>query len=130
VSRRERKRRLTAGSSSRWAGAITRSTEDQVRLAGRNLAAEQRSLEARIQRIEARLAMPIGGREGRVRGYATQAERYAKQQRLQRLRHRLARAEQQWDAGRVRVCRGGRRLARARHNLAPAGLTQEQWRWR
>jgi hypothetical protein len=29
VSRRERKRALTAGSSSRWAGAITRASEDQ-----------------------------------------------------------------------------------------------------
>src|ERR1700721_3329792 len=33
VSRRERKRALTAGSSSRWAGAITRVSEDQWELA-------------------------------------------------------------------------------------------------
>jgi hypothetical protein len=31
-SRRERKRALTAGSSSRWAGAITRASEDQWQL--------------------------------------------------------------------------------------------------
>ena len=37
VSRAVRKRALTAESSSRWAGAITRTSEDQVRLAGRNL---------------------------------------------------------------------------------------------
>jgi hypothetical protein len=109
-------------------GAITRTSEDQVRLAGRNLAREQVSLRARIGRIEARLAVPAGGREGRVRGYATQAERHAKRQRLQHLRPRLARVEAQLAAGRVRVCRGGRRLARARHHLAAAGLTQEQWR--
>ena len=48
VSRRERKRQLTAGSSSRWAGSITRTSEHQVRLAERNLTAEQRSLRARI----------------------------------------------------------------------------------
>jgi hypothetical protein len=128
VSRRERKRQLTAGSSSRWAGTITRTTEDQVRLAERNLAAEQLSLRARIRRIEARLAVPAGGRKGRVRGYATQAERHGRQQRLQHLRHRLARVVQQRDAGLVSVCRGGRRLARNRHNLEAAGLTQEQWR--
>jgi hypothetical protein len=128
LSRRDRKRRLTAGSSSRWAGAITRTTEDQVRLAKRNLGAERRSLTARVRRIEARLAVPAGGRAGRVPGYATQAERYAKRQRLQRLRSRLAQVERQLAAERVRVCRGGRRLARARHNLAAAGLTQEQWR--
>jgi hypothetical protein len=33
VSRAGRKRALTAASSSRWAGAITRTSEDQVRLA-------------------------------------------------------------------------------------------------
>jgi hypothetical protein len=45
-SRAARKRALTAESSSRWAGAITRTSEDQVRLAGQNLRAAQRSLQA------------------------------------------------------------------------------------
>jgi hypothetical protein len=130
VSRRERKRQLTAVSSSRWAGSITRTTEDQVLLAERNLAAERSSLKARIRRIEVRLAVPAGGRNGRVRGYATQAERHGRQQRLQHLRHRFAQVEQRLDAGLVSVCRGGRRLARTRHNLEAAGLTQEQWRER
>jgi hypothetical protein len=40
-SRAVRKRALTAGSSSRRAGAITRTSEDQVRLAGQNLRAGQ-----------------------------------------------------------------------------------------
>ncbi len=44
VSRRERKRALTAGSSSRWAGAITRTSEDQWQLADRHLHAEHASL--------------------------------------------------------------------------------------
>ena len=131
VSRREWKRQLTAVSSSRWAGSITRTTEDQVLLAERNLAAERSSLKARIRRIEVRLAVPAGGRNGRVRGYATQAERHGRQQRLQHLRQRFAQVEQRLDAGLVSVCRGGRRLARTRHNLEAAGLTQEQWqeRW-
>lgn len=40
-SRRERKRTLTAVSSSRWAGTTTRKTEDQYNLAARALMAEQ-----------------------------------------------------------------------------------------
>jgi IS605 OrfB family transposase len=128
VSRRERKRALTAGSSSRWAGAITRVSEDQQGLAERNLRAERSSLNARARTIEARLTVPAGRREGRARGYATQAERHAKQQRLQHLRGRVARAERQLESGRMSVCRGGRRLAKTRHNLAAAGLTEDQWR--
>ena len=75
VSCRERKRALTAGSSSRWAGAITRASEDQWRLAERNQRADRASLHARIRVIEARLAVRAGERAGRVRGYATRAER-------------------------------------------------------
>ena len=66
-SRAVRKRALTAVSSSRWAGAITRTSEDQVRLAGQNLRAERSSLQARIGRIGARLAVPAaGGQAGRA----------------------------------------------------------------
>src|ERR1700730_12612438 len=61
-ARAVRKRALTAESSSRWAGAITRTSEDQVRLAGQNLRAVRTSLQARIRRIEARLAVPVGGK--------------------------------------------------------------------
>ncbi len=50
-SRRERKRALTAESSSRWAGAITRTNEDACQLAGRNLAAERGTLAARVRKI-------------------------------------------------------------------------------
>ena len=58
VSRTRRKRALTAQSSSRWAGAITRTSEDQYRLARQNLRAEKASLQARIRRIQARLGSP------------------------------------------------------------------------
>jgi hypothetical protein len=44
ASRARRKRALTAQSSSRWAGAITRTTEDQVRLAEQNLCATRSGL--------------------------------------------------------------------------------------
>ena len=130
ASRRERKRQLTALSSSRWAGSITRATEDQVRLAERNLGAERATLRARITSIEARLALPAGGRAGRARGYATPAERYGKQVRLQVLKARLHRVDQQLSAGRVPVVRGGKRLLGTRRRLAEAGLTQAQWRER
>ncbi len=128
VSRARRKRALTAESSSRWAGAITRTSEDQVRLAGQNLRAEASGLRTRIRRIEARLPVPAGGKAGRVRGYATGAERHAKMVRLQVLRARLAGVERRMRTGSVRVVRGGKALLRKRGNLAAAGLTQAQWR--
>jgi hypothetical protein len=128
VSRRERKRALTAGSSSRWAGAITRVSEDQWQLADRNLHAERASLRARVRRIQARAAVPAGGKTGRVRGYATPAERHAKGIRLQALTGRLARVERRLESGRVPVTRGGRDLLRKRLNLAAAGRTEAGWR--
>ena len=131
-SRRVRKQALTAHSSSRWAGAITRSSEDAWQLADRNLHEERNSLKSRITAITKRLAVPTGQKQGRTRGYVTQAERFAKQRRLQALRHRLAEAERRIKAGRVSVCRGGRRLARGRHQLEAAGLSLPGWqeRWR
>ena len=130
VSRARRKRALTAESSSRWAGAITRATEDQWQLAGRNLRAARSGLHARIGTITARLAVPAGGRAGRARGYATGAERHAKMVRLQVLRARLAAVDRRLAAGTVSVVRGGKALLRKHGNLAAAGLTEEQWRGR
>lgn len=128
ASRRERKRALTAQSSSRWAGAITRTSEDQWGQAERNLRTELGSLLARTRRIEARIAVPAGGRTGRLRGYASPAERHGKIIRLQTLRTRLARVERQLDAGMVSVTRGGRALLRKRANLTAAALTEAGWR--
>jgi hypothetical protein len=128
VSRRERKRALTAGSSSRWAGAITRSSEDQWRLAERNQRAERATLHSRIRAIEARLAIRTCEQAGRVRGYATRAERHGKQVRLQVLRGRLSQVDQRITDGRVQVTRGGKNLLRKRHHLAAAGLTEVRWR--
>jgi hypothetical protein len=113
-SRARRKRALTAESSSRWAGAITRTSEDQVRLAGRNLRGERNTLQARIRKIEARLPVRAGGKAGRVRGYATPAGRHAKAVRLQVLKARLARVDRQLEAGAVSVARGGKALLRSR----------------
>jgi hypothetical protein len=128
ASRAARKRALTAASSSRWAGTITRTTEDQWQLAWRNLDAEKAGLSARVRAIETRLAVPVGQTAGRVRGYATAADRDGKQVRLQVLKARQAATGQRITRGQVSVTRGGRRLLRTRANLDAAAITQDQWR--
>jgi hypothetical protein len=100
-----RKKALTAATSSRWAGSITRTSNDQWERGRRNLLDARVGLRRACRRIRSRLAVPVGGRHGRVRGYASRAERFAKQGRLQRLEARLARVEQRLAAGRVSVCR-------------------------
>lgn len=125
-----RKRALTAASSSRWAGAITRTSNDQWTRGWQNLLDTRAGLARAARRITARLAVGVGERRRWVRGYASQAERWAKQQRLQRLQARQAAVQAQLAAGRVAVCRGGRRLATARHHLDQAGLTEAEWRVR
>ena len=128
--RTERKRALTPASSSRWAGAITRTSNDQWERAFKNLLDERAGLRRAIRAIHARLAVPVGQRLGRVRGYASQAERFEKQRRLQHLTSRLAEVEQRIAQGRVSVCRGGRRLAKLRQGLGAAKLTEAEWRAR
>jgi hypothetical protein len=129
-----RKRALTAASSSRWAGAITRTSGDQWQRGYKNLLDARTGLRRAVKRVRARLAVPVGQRHGRTRGYATQAERFSKQRRLQHLATRLAEVEQRIAQGRVSVCRGGRRLAKLRHTIEegdPAcGLTEVHWRER
>jgi hypothetical protein len=130
--RTERKRALTDASSSRWAGAITRTSNDQWQRGYQNLLDSRASLRRAVRTIDRRLQVPIGGRRGRVRGYASHAERYQKQRRLQHLTTRLTEVERRLAAGRVSVCRGGRRLAKLRHHLDQAGMPLAEWcaRWR
>jgi hypothetical protein len=128
--RADRKRTLTTASSSRWAGAITRTANDQWTRGYQNLQAEYASLRRAIGRLQQRVQAPVGGKAGRIRGYPTKAERWAKQRRLQALSARLARVEARLVVGRVSVVRGGRRLARTRHHLEAAGLIEPQWRQR
>jgi IS605 OrfB family transposase len=97
VSRAVRKRALTAESSSRWAGTITRTSEDQYQRAEQNLHAERATLTARIRLIEARLTVPVRGKAGRARGYATPAERHAKMISLKTLKARLSRVQRRLD---------------------------------
>ncbi len=126
-SRKARKQALTAASSSRWAGAITRATEDAYGLARRNLQAEKVSLQARIKKITSRVKLPASEKKGQVSGYATFEERWEKQRRLQVLSCRLAEVVEQLESGSLSICRGGKQLAKNRHNLEAAGQTYEQW---
>ena len=75
-----------------------------------------------------RLAVPVGGKAGKARGYATTAERHSKTIRLQTLKARLGQVQRQLDSGVVSVTRGGKALMRKRNNLGDAGLTEGQWR--
>ncbi|MGH3380945.1 MAG: IS200/IS605 family accessory protein TnpB-related protein, partial [Actinoallomurus sp.] len=127
-----RKRALTAVSSSRWAGSITKASHDQWALARRGQAAHIQSLEAGIRMIGHRLSLPVGQRGSKrvPGGYRSAREWHAKSRRLAALQVRHAAAVADWQAGRVRVVRGGKRLLGTRHHLAEAGLSQEQWRAR
>ena len=134
ADRAGRKRALTAVSSSRWAGAITRTVEDQVKLSTRALRADVSSLRAAIRTLSARIDAPVGrtagtGR-GRVRGYRSRGERWSKLQRRQVLVARLGAAQARLAAGRPSIVLGGRGLLTARLNLADAGLTVDEWRAR
>jgi IS605 OrfB family transposase len=127
-----RKRLLTGQSSSRWAGSITKATHDQWALARRAQLAHMQSLQAGVEMITRRLALPIGspGTKGMPGGYRSRREWFAKSRRLGVLRDRLDAVCAERDAGRVRVVRGGRGLLNTRHNLDAAGLTEPEWRRR
>jgi IS605 OrfB family transposase len=142
VWRAQRKQALTAVSSSRWAGAITRAVEDQYQLGMRSLAAQVADLRAAVEVLELRCALrpgelaPVeggqqnnqGGSRRRRRGYSSASERFAKTRRLAVLRTRLARAEGALAAGRPSITVGGKRLWRNRNHLETTGVTEPQWR--
>jgi hypothetical protein len=144
--RADRKRVLTASSSSRWAGTITRTSGDQWARAHANLLDVRVGLRRAVKQVRARLAVGVGqarGRgRGRVRGYQSRAERFEKQRRLQHLLARLSEVEERLAVGRVSVCRGGRRLAKLRLTVVGGGdgesgkdgstteMSKAQWRAR
>ncbi len=137
--RAERKQAVTAVSSSRWAGAITRAAEDQYQLGIRGVAAHVADLRAAVEVLAARCALRPGelapvddeaGRSPRRRGYRSAAERSCKSRRLAALRARLAAAERALAAGRPSITVGGKRLWRTRNHLDAAGITEQRWRQR
>ncbi|GAA3831006.1 hypothetical protein GCM10022206_81940 [Streptomyces chiangmaiensis] len=128
----QRKRGLTQESSSRWAGSITKATHDQWALSRRAQLAYIHSLQAGVRMIVHRLLLPIGEKGSRRApgGYRSAQEWFAKRRRLQVLQERLSAEQADRAVGRVRIVRGGKRLARNRHNLQAAQLTKAQWRQR
>ncbi|MFE2956055.1 hypothetical protein [Nocardia tengchongensis] len=126
--RAERKRALTVDTSSRWAGAITRTVEDQYQLGLRALNAHVRSMDSAIGTLQARCALAPGDRDGRITGYRDTAERFAKSRRLAALRGRASRARRLLAEGRPMVVVGGKPLWRTRNRLAEAGMSEVRWR--
>jgi hypothetical protein len=127
-----RKRALTSLSSSRWAGAVTRTSDDQWQRAMANLANRRIALRRAVRTIRSRLVVPVGSKQGRVRGYASRSELFAKRRRLQHLEAQLVEVEDGLARTRIAVCRGGRRLAKQRHALDQAKVSEQQWhaRWK
>ncbi|MFF0112415.1 IS200/IS605 family accessory protein TnpB-related protein [Streptomyces prasinus] len=127
-----RKRELTPLSSARWAGAITKATHDQWALARRCTLAHLQCLQAGVRTLRHRLALPVGSKGSKQApgGYRSRREWHAKARRLRILEDRLERERTDWEAGTVHVVRGGKRLARMRHQLPAAQLTELQWRAR
>jgi hypothetical protein len=134
-----RKTALTAESSARWANSIIAGNDAQYRLARDAQHRHIVGLRAAITTIETRLAQPAGDtltpeqrrarRKAKLqKGYATQAERFQKQSRLQRLRAKLIQLSADCDNRRVHVTEGGKRLATTRHNLPAAKLPLPEWR--
>ncbi|WP_345474259.1 IS200/IS605 family accessory protein TnpB-related protein [Actinoallomurus oryzae] len=128
----ERKRVLTVESSSRWAGAITKANHDQWALARRSQLAHIHDLQAAVATTTHRLSLPVGSKGSKKApgGYHSREEWFVKSRRLYLLQDRLERARADYDAGRVRVVRGGKRLLGNRHNLDVAQLTETEWRAR
>ncbi|MGW1708726.1 IS200/IS605 family accessory protein TnpB-related protein [Streptomyces sp. NPDC002206] len=127
-----RKRQLTKVSSSRIAGTITKATHDQWALARRCQAAHIQKLAAGIEMLRHRLSLPLGekGTKRAAGGYRSKSEWFRKSRRLAALEDRHTAAVAEWQAGRVRVVRGGKRLLNTRHHLTEARLTKDEWRQR
>lgn len=127
-----RKQGLTAASSSRWAGSITKATHDQWALSRRCQFAHIQNLEAGVRTLIGRLSRPIGEKSTKRApgGYRSKHEWFHKTRRLHILEHRLDTARADRDKGVVHVVRGGRKLLNNRHNLEEARLTEDEWRRR
>jgi IS605 OrfB family transposase len=127
-----RKQSLTAASSSRWAGSITKATHDQWALSRRGQLAHIQSLEAGVRTLMHRLSQPIGekGTKRAAGGYRSKGEWFSKSRRLATLESWLEQERVDREAGIVHVVRGGKRLLNKRHNLQAAQLTEHEWRRR
>ena len=127
----QRKQSLTAQSSSRYAGTITRETQNQIRFSRMAQIQDRDNLRAGIKTIKQRLVISASTSEkvGKisVAGYHDGAERFRKQQRLQILEARLKQVQAEIGQNKLQIVRGGKRLLKNRQNLEAAGLTLSQW---
>jgi IS605 OrfB family transposase len=126
----ERKRDLTAESSSRWAGSVTSNTHDQWGLSRRAQWQHLQSLDAGIRTVQHRLSLSVGEKGGKDRpgGYRSRREWLVKSRRLAILESEYERVRAEHQAGRVSIVRGGSKLLKQRHNLDTAHKTEAQWR--
>ena len=144
-----RKQEITSECSSRWAGRVTKASNDAYALAQRN---QRRALTDKTRAIAAiaeKLARPvhsaserkdlidrekeaakIEGRRPRHLsfGYRSEHEHAMKRQRLDHLRAEAVALQSDIDAGRVHITRGGKSLLRNRLHLGQAGITEDEWR--
>lgn len=130
--RAQRKQRLTESTSSRWAGALTRASNDQYAFGIRGLYAERDSLAAAINKLTKRIAVPVGACDvaTREKGYRDIGERFGKTRRLNSLQYRLDAVNGRIQAQRPRMTIGGNRLWHSKNHMEQANLTDAQWRAR
>lgn len=140
----ERKRLLTEQSSSRWAGWVTKTSNDAYATARRNQRRTLADVEKAIGAIEKRLALPVQCADQRKAepksenprrngkrhsfGYRSAHEHAMKRQRLEHLRSKRDRLQKDVAAGRVHVTRGRKKLLKNRLHLAETGLGEARWR--
>ena len=103
-------------------------SEDQWQLAERNLRAEAASLRARVRKVEARLAVPAGGRAGCAAHSRPWLSGMARPSAPRCSGPVLAVVERRLATGRISVVRGGRGLLAEVGDLAAAGLDEARWR--
>lgn len=148
-----RKHALTAGCSSRWAGWVTKSSNDAYGLAVRNAELALRDKEKAIAAIAKKLKLTVHTQVERKAllqveqdrakaehrrprhldfGYKSAHEHAMKRQRRDHLRSEADKLASDIAAGVVHVTRGGKKLMRTRLHLDEAGLTEAEWRarWR
>lgn len=138
----ERKRVITAESSSRWAGAITKASNHAYATARRNQLRQRADLVRAIATLEEKIELPChsakerwelrANRAGRklTFGYRSEQELAMKRERLQHLGASKAGLDRDVAAGRVHITRGGKCLLRHRLHLDQAGITKQEWRAR
>ncbi len=142
---------VTAQSSSRWAGRVTKASNDVYATAKRNQKRHLADAERAIEAISKKLDLPVrsgaerkkllaeeavrakaAGRKPRhlAFGYRSETEHHQKRRRLAHLIARADRLFMDTRAGRVHVTLGGKKLMSQRLHLGEAGLTEDEWRTR